>query len=248
MLETFAVSELGQLAEKLGTQATTVRNWHSRGAVPADWVHRASELSGKPIEWLLRGETPTVFFDRKNVTRKDNARVARFDGPSEVVENLSETLASRDLANFSAPYAKPPPKAFHLVPRLDLAVSAGPGAGEPDSVEARSELAFSPAYMHRHFGRAGEGFAMLYVKGDSMTPTLRDGDEIVIDCTIRSVDRDGIYVFRLRGDHRVKRIQLKLDGSLLVKSDNEAYEQELIGAAQADEFQVEGRLVYPRLR
>lgn len=166
---------------------------------------------------------------------------------------LAKELAKpREHRTISTPgliaYPKPPPPAFFLVPRLDIAVSAGPGAGEPDTVEARTEIAFNPSYMRRHFGRAGEGFAMLYVKGDSMTPTLRDGDEIVIDCTIKSVDRDGIYVFRLRGDHRVKRIQIKLDGSLLVKSDNEAYEQELVGPEQADDFQVEGRLVWPRLR
>jgi phage repressor protein C with HTH and peptisase S24 domain len=86
------------------------------------------------------------------------------------------------------------------------------------------------------------------VKGDSMQPTLWDGDEIVIDTRERRVDRDGIYVVTVRSDLKVKRIQVKMDGSLVIKSDNAAYEPELIGAKQADEFQVEGRLVWPRLR
>jgi transcriptional regulator with XRE-family HTH domain len=137
------------------------------------------------------------------------------------------------------------------IPVFDLGVSAGMGHGmQPglQALDASIEVYFTPAYMRRHFGRSGNGFAMVYVKGDSMQPTLWDGDEIVVDTRVQRVDRDGIYVFMLRGDIKVKRMQVKLDGSLLVKSDNGAYETEHVGAGQADTFQVQGRLVWPRLR
>lgn len=137
------------------------------------------------------------------------------------------------------------------IPLFDLGVSAGAGHGMQPGLQpqdAAIEVYFTPAYMRRHFGRSGNGFAMVYVKGDSMQPTLWDGDEIVVDTRVQRVDRDGIYVFMLRGDIKVKRMQVKLDGSLLVKSDNAAYETEQVGAGQADTFQVQGRLVWPRLR
>lgn len=126
--------------------------------------------------------------------------------------------------------------------------SAGNGLGVPPDDPPEVHVSFSPSYMRHHFGRSGDGFAMIYVKGDSMQPGLLDGDEIVIDTRHRRVDRDGIYVITLRGDLKVKRIQQRLDGSLVVKSDNPAYEAELVTATQAEEFTVEGRLVWPRLR
>ncbi len=39
-----------------------------------------------------------------------------------------------------------------------------------------------------------------------------------------------------------------LDGSLVVKSDNAAYEPETISAERAEEFRVVGRMVWPRVR
>ena len=62
------------------------------------------------------------------------------------------------------------------------------------------------------------------------------------------MDVSGIYVIELRGDMLVKRVQRKLDGSLVVKSDNPAYEPETISAEKADEFRVVGRMVWPRVR
>jgi phage repressor protein C with HTH and peptisase S24 domain len=126
--------------------------------------------------------------------------------------------------------------------------SAGNGLGVPPDDPPEVHVSFSPQYMRHHFGRSGDGFAMIYVRGDSMQPGLLDGDEIVIDTRHRRVDRDGIYVITLRGDLKVKRIQQRLDGSLVVKSDNPAYDAELVTATQAEEFTVEGRLVWPRLR
>ena len=126
--------------------------------------------------------------------------------------------------------------------------SAGNGSGQSQLEASEEHLSFSHQYMRRHFGRVGDGFAMIYVRGDSMQPGLFDGDEIVIDTQQKRVDRDGIYVITLRGDLKVKRIQQRLDGSLLVKSDNLAYETEAVSAQQAEEFSVVGRMVWPRLR
>ncbi len=102
--------------------------------------------------------------------------------------------------------------------------------------------------MRENLGRTGRGFASVRVAGDSMQPSLLHGDEIIIDRQVCRVDVSGIYVIALRGDLLVKRIQRKLDGSLVVKSDNPAYEPEVIDASSAEEFRVVGRLVWPRVR
>jgi phage repressor protein C with HTH and peptisase S24 domain len=136
---------------------------------------------------------------------------------------------------------------FEVVPRYSVRASAGPGAGEHEG-EQLGEFAFEVGWMRKNLGRAGRGFASVEVHGDSMQPTLLNGDEIIIDSHVQRVDVSGIYVIGLRGDLLVKRVQRKLDGSLVVKSDNPAYEPETIAASGAEEFRVIGRMVWPRVR
>jgi phage repressor protein C with HTH and peptisase S24 domain len=235
LMQAYGVSGLSDLAAAIGTAETTVRNWHARNAVPIEWYEKAASERGVTLDWLIKGGEP-IFLAETPLQVKKNTAAPNLRGNQQQAES--------ELRELPAPY-----KVGALgVPLYALSASAGNGNGSPDDASPEALIHFAPSYMRRHFGRVGDGFAMLYVKGDSMQPTLWDGDEIVIDTRERRVDRDGIYVVTVRSDLKVKRIQVKMDGSLVIKSDNAAYESEHIGAAQADEFQVEGRLVWPRLR
>lgn len=135
-----------------------------------------------------------------------------------------------------------------LVPIPRYEVRAGAGAGtQMYEIELKGTFAIRRDAMSRTFGREGDGFAAVLVTGDSMEPTLRDGDEIVIDT--RMVDtRDGVYVFALDGDLRVKRLRRRMDGDLEVWSDNPAYPREIVKAESAAGLRVIGRVVWPRIR
>lgn len=252
LMEAYGVSGLSELATAIGTADTTVRNWHARNNVPTEWYEKAASERGVTLDWLIKGKEPIFLTDPALQVKKSPAAQHLPEGKQVAKNPTAQHL----------PYLKPEPAQTHevrenrveykvspvAVPLYDLAASAGNGNGLPEQQATRALIHFDPSYMRRHFGRVGDGFAMMYVKGDSMQPTLWDGDEIVIDTRDRRVDRDGIYVVTVRSDLKVKRIQVKMDGSLVIKSDNAAYEPELIGAKQADEFKVEGRLVWPRLR
>jgi phage repressor protein C with HTH and peptisase S24 domain len=197
-----------------------------------------SVLSDKLARVVAREFNVDFFtFEGKQVAKYD----ASADFPYPKFEPPEPLLVSE---NIKPSVAEPVAIPFYKSIKASAGKGSGSNGGEPPEVH----VSFSPVYMRRHFGRTGDGFAMIYVKGDSMQPGLLDGDEIVIDTRQRRVDRDGIYVITLRGDLKVKRIQQRLDGSLVVKSDNDAYEAELVSAAHAEEFLVEGRLVWPRLR
>lgn len=106
------------------------------------------------------------------------------------------------------------------VPRLALGASAGPGttAAEEQPIGA---FRFSSRWLR------GEGFdpAMLsaiVVAGDSMEPTLRDGDEILVDRSPRPL-RDGIHVVRVDDALLVKRIDTGRPGVMALISDNPSY-------------------------
>jgi phage repressor protein C with HTH and peptisase S24 domain len=64
--------------------------------------------------------------------------------------------------------------------------------------------------------------SVIEVEGDSMEPTLRDGDEILVDRAPRPL-RSGLHVIRLDDVLLVKRLEPGPSGTLQVISDNPAY-------------------------
>jgi phage repressor protein C with HTH and peptisase S24 domain len=111
-----------------------------------------------------------------------------------------------------------------MVPRLDVGASAGPGAFG-SSERASSYLGFDPKWLRKLGAGNPQRLSIIRVEGDSMVPTLADGDEILVDrCEASDKIRDGIYVLRLDDALMVKRLALNpATRRLSVTSDNEAY-------------------------
>lgn len=107
------------------------------------------------------------------------------------------------------------------IPRIDATASAGPGGVVEDDRLAGGE-AIDPAVL-RQLGLRAEGLSIIVARGDSMYPTIADGDEMLVDRTDRRVDaRGGIFVARIDGDVVVKRLTRR-EGSISIGSDNPAY-------------------------
>ncbi|MFW2606168.1 LexA family transcriptional regulator [Aliarcobacter butzleri] len=66
----------------------------------------------------------------------------------------------------------------------------------------------------------------IQVDGDSMEPTLRDGDYVLIDENI-NFGTNGIYAIQYGGQILIKRLQFKMDGTILIISDNNKYDREV---------------------
>ena len=110
------------------------------------------------------------------------------------------------------------------VPRLDVGASAGAGAFAGEERE-RAHIAFDPAWLRRIASGGPEQLSIIRVQGDSMAPTLADGDEILVDRGDGAARlRDGIYVLRLDDALMVKRLALNPAArKVSIRSDNEAY-------------------------
>ena len=109
------------------------------------------------------------------------------------------------------------------VPRLALGASAGVGSLDDDE-RAAGALAFDAGWL-RHMGVRPQRVSIIRVDGESMAPTLNDGDDIMVDHD-DAADRlrDGIYVLRLDGVLMVKRVAMgPLRGRFSVLSDNAHY-------------------------
>ena len=111
-----------------------------------------------------------------------------------------------------------------LVRRLDVGASAGPGAAAAAEA-ALPRLGFEAGWL-RGLGASvrPQALSMIRVQGDSMAPTLADGDEIMVDGDDGAARlRDGIYVLRVEDVLIVKRLVRHPAGGFRVRSDNRDY-------------------------
>ncbi|MBU6267227.1 MAG: S24 family peptidase [Sphingomonadales bacterium] len=107
------------------------------------------------------------------------------------------------------------------IPQLAAAASAGPGAlGARDA--ACGALRFSAAWL-RGQGLDPARLSAIAVRGDSMEPVLRDGDEILVDCTPGTLPGRAIHVVRLGDALLVKRLEPRGGGRVALVSENPAY-------------------------
>lgn len=124
------------------------------------------------------------------------------------------------------------------IPRLPLGASAGPGALPPEEIPS-GRLRFSHRWLKGQ-GLEPAMLSVIEVEGDSMEPTLRDGDEILVDRTARPM-RAGIHVIRLDDMLLVKRLEPGPGGILRVISDNGAYPRI---ERPAHDVEIVGRVVW----
>lgn len=109
------------------------------------------------------------------------------------------------------------------VPRLSLGASAGPGSLDEDE-RAAGLMAFDANWL-RHLDVRPQKISIIRVDGESMAPTLSDGDEIMVNHDDDAGRlRDGVYVLRLDGVLMVKRVAMgPRRGFFSVLSDNPHY-------------------------
>ena len=110
---------------------------------------------------------------------------------------------------------------FAMLPVYDTMVSAGPGL-EPEDGAPVNRIAFRADWL-RNVTRGNIGdLVVLNVDGDSMEPTLRPGDSVLVDMgQQRPQQKDGIYVIRTDGGLQVKRVASHpVTGRITIISDN----------------------------
>lgn len=141
------------------------------------------------------------------------------------------------------------------VPLHAAELAAGAGAtGNGNGDDVSGELVFSRAWM-RKAGLAPSKAALAHVRGDSMEPTLRDGDVVLLDTSKTSVParprvpgrplRADLYAFREGDELRIKRIEHSAVGQLILHSDNTSlYAPELHIMGGIDDFRIIGKVVW----
>ena len=132
---------------------------------------------------------------------------------------------------------------FVMFPRYEIEAGAGPGRNV-QSEQVVDFVSFKEEWVQNFLRVPRENLALLSVKGDSMNPTLNDGDMILVDLRSDRIDDSAIYVLEFDDALLVKRIQRKLDGSIVIKSDNRLYEPEVLQKDRAEALRIIGRVVW----
>ena len=176
-----------------------------------DYAQLSARIGRNPayIQQYIKRGSP------RRLAEEDRARIAAYLGVSEAILGgpaPRTTVASRVRGS-----------GMILVPKLAVGASAGAGAsidGEP----IEGELAFDPRWL-RDLGADPRALSIIRVEGDSMAPTLSDGDDILVDGSDAAGRlRDGIYVLRMDDGLMVKRVaRAPGQGRLSVISDNPQY-------------------------
>lgn len=124
-------------------------------------------------------------------------------------------------------------------PRL----SAGRGEVIWDFEEVDRSHAFRADWMRR-MGLRPDRCKLLEVRGDSMAPTINDGDLVMVNMADRSVINGEVYAVVTDDGLRVKRLQRRADGLIWMLSDNPQQQQYPPEPVASENAAIIGRVVH----
>ena len=127
---------------------------------------------------------------------------------------------------------------FIFMPRNRIRFSSGRD-GILRSDQVVDSIAFRAEWVKKRLSTESRDLLLIEVVGDSMAPTVEDGDLILADLAEPRFRQDGIYLLRHDSGLAVKRIQRRPDGKLLIRSDNPKYEAMVVATVN-----VIGRVIW----
>lgn len=131
---------------------------------------------------------------------------------------------------------------YAFIPAHDIWASAGHGAESFDDVPRR-RLAFRKRWLALH-GYNEKDLCAIFAKGDSMEPTISEWTTLIINRAYKRPIDGKIFIIRQGDNLFVKRLQIQLNGSILLLSDNPAYPPMLLSASDLEQVDIIGQVVH----
>ncbi len=129
-----------------------------------------------------------------------------------------------------------------FVPTYEVEAAAGDGIVINQEYET-GRLAFRHDWLRSVTSAMAEDLAVITVHGDSMYPTLADGDSILVDLSQRAAGRDGVYIVRFGEFVLVKRLLIDpVRCEVMISCDNENYPR--LAPVDPIDVDVAGRVIW----
>jgi transcriptional regulator with XRE-family HTH domain len=195
--------------------------------------------------WLQFGEEPRElpkdFTQLDSLVKEDpNARAALFVLKSWAMEGVARQSAGAPGIDWGELQVPGQDLEAFYVPSYDVVASTG--AHNELLEQIVDYLAFKREWLRQFYSGNPRHLALILARGDSMHPTIQDGDLLLIDLSQHQITTDAIYVLRLDEQFLIaKRVQRMYDGTIHVLSDNAAYATQIV---QASDIHVVGRVIW----
>lgn len=180
------------LAKACGISTSAVAQWMT-GANGINYKHISAiaKYLGVREKWLLTGQGPIEDFSSK----------------MEPVGAYHED--------------DPVPPGYVAIPEFRICFGAGSHTPPTFEEVTESRKALYRLDFFEELNADPDGCKRVKVSGDSMEPTLCDGDTVlVVEDYGRIIDGD-IYVFSVRDELMIKRLYRRANGTIVIHSDNE---------------------------
>lgn len=209
-----------------------ISNWR----IINDWnIDNLALMIGVPSYVLMRWETGDDV--------PDEFAVQSLSVALKLPVSLLSNLLKRD--SDSSNNVRTRPKTFDLsndfvfINQVNGNISAGAGLEADNSIDVR--MAFRRDYIKRK-GRP-DNMSLIKVSGDSMEPTLLDGDLVLVNHSRTTIaPQGGIYALAIDNEIMIKRVQLLLPERILrIISDNRQYEPMEI---EPDQIRINGKVIW----
>ena len=131
--------------------------------------------------------------------------------------------------------------AYRSAPAANAVLAPVPGCGK----SATATLAFDADWLQQLCGARNDQVCLFEMQGESMEPTLRSGDQVLIDRRVKKVDQDGLYAVQLSAGLEIKRVQKRPAGAMKLSSDNPNCQSVTLSrAAAVKQLRLLGRVVW----
>lgn len=179
------------IAAEFGVSPQVVNNWLKRGVPASRAIDVAGYLNTDPQS------ISSVTFDAGRAKMRDLIRETEAVYGSSKVTDLGVVM----------------------IPEIDISVSLGSGNHGATSSKIVEHWPVEAKLLYRLGVDPGQA-VIVRCAGESMSGSIEDGDLVVVDKGASSPPWNGVYAIQSDSGIRIKRLNLRLDGTVEVISDN----------------------------
>lgn len=188
-----------ELSRRTGISSTSINKYVLGESDPSrSRLVAIAKATGVNVGWLAAGEGPM---------EREAAYIYMGEGKT----------AGRGEGGIEPPPGSDPSE-FDLVPMVETRLSAGNGCFVL-SENVEGYYAFRKSWV-RSVAASARDLVLMRVDGDSMNPTIRSGDTVMIDASRRTIIEGQVFALRVDDTIMIKRLSYRPGGRVLVGSDN----------------------------
>jgi phage repressor protein C with HTH and peptisase S24 domain len=224
-----AVGGPGKASALIDVKPEQISKWRDgKARAPFLALATLAKIAGVSLDWIATGE---------EANRSQVSKLSRKSAPLRQRTDLAQT--AREIGVHTIPRVQP------AISRSGIAAVAFPDGAAFIRLPSHSprtqdeggtaqhfpalpqSLLLSTEWVRDVLHRPPEQLICVQVQGDAMTPRMRGGDLIIVDCGVTQIRDHGIYCFDDGGNLLIRRILYRLTGRpAQVISDNPLYPSE----------------------